>query len=272
MQPKTIFEAHFRAAQTLLKVYRLLDSDSGPLHEHTLVPKLREVIACDADESLLLLLNDLFLGIVCEERAEVPAWFFGKSNLALLLRQAVVSACTAMDVYFPVLLEAHLPTVVAVRQRNFLPNDGEVKDLFKDFRLRLDELPAFLEEESASGRWSILARRILEYCRDRTTLSNVTGISATMLMLGVSQPWRRITERSGLAEQALRMQVQVLTKRRNDIVHRGDRPVGQPDGSPQPIDYAWTSAHVNAAASVVLACDALAAEAIEQLRAAAVAV
>jgi hypothetical protein len=65
--------------------------------------------------------------------------------------------------------------------------------------------------------------------------------------------------------------VQTLVRRRNDIMHRGDRPVGQPDAAAQPIDYAWTSSHVNAVQAVVLASDALAQESIRQLQAEAVA-
>ena len=263
MQPVTVFEAHFNAAQALLKVYRLLDSDSHL--DAVILPKLREVFGCDPNEALALLLNDLFVGLV-REQANVPASFFAHANLSLLLRQAVVSACTAMDVFFPSLLEKHLPTVVEVRQRNFLPTDGDVRDLFKDFRLKLEDLPAILEEDDAAGRWNILARRVLDYCRERT-LSNAQGIAASLLLLGINDPWKRIAECSGVPEQALRSQIQTLTKRRNNIIHRGDRPLGQLDGGPEAIDYAWANAHVNAVQSVVLACDALAGESVHHLMA-----
>jgi len=264
MRPITIFDSHFRAAQVLLKVYRLLDSDEELLQSRDLLPKLREVIQCGSDEPIVLLLNDLFLGLV-RERAEVPPNFFKRSNLNLLLRQSVVSACTAMDVYFPALLDAYLPTVIQIRQRNFLPPGGDVRQLFRDFRLRLDELPALLEEPESSGRWSVLARRILEYCGART-MANASSIAAVMLLLGVDQPWKQLSARSGLPEESLRSQIATLIKRRNDIVHRGDRVVGQLDADPQPIDYAWTSAHISGAQSVVLACDALAMDRIQRLK------
>ena len=269
MQLQTIFDSHFRAAETLLKVYRLLRSDAPPSQIAAALPGVRTAVGCDANEEVVFLLNDLFAGLV-RERAALRARDFHHDNMALLLRQATVSACTALDVFFPALLEAHLPVVIQIKQRNFLPRDGEIKTLFDAFRLRLDELPALLEEEDSTARWAVLARRIIEYTRDKT-LSNVTGITAVMLLLGVDRPWAQIAQRAGLAEVALRDQVQALVKRRNDIMHRGDRPVGQPDAPPQTIDYAWTSSHVNAVQSVVLASDALAQESIRQLQAEAVA-
>src|SRR5439155_25216176 len=123
---------------------------------------------------------------------------------------------------------------------------------------------AMLEEEDASTRWSVLARKVLDYCRDQT-LSNVQGISATLLLLGIQSPWKLISERAGVPETALRTQIQTLVKRRNDITHRGDRPVGQPEAPPQPIDLTWASSHVNAVHSVVSASHELAREAIAHL-------
>lgn len=263
MQPLTVFEGHFRAAEMLLKVYRLLASDPQPRED--VLSKLRQALGYAADETLGLLLNDLFVGLV-RERADVSPAFFAEANLSLLLRQAVVSACTAMDVFFPALLDCHLPAIIDVRQRNFLPAEGDVKQLFQDFRLKLQDLPALIEEEDTAVRWNILARRVLDYCREQT-LSNVQGISAAMMLLGIDAPWKKIAQRSGLPEQGLRSQIQLLTRRRNDIIHRGVRPVGQTEAGPQSIDYVWTNSHVGAVKSVVLACDELAAASIRELRA-----
>ncbi len=95
LQPLTIFDAHFKAADTLLRVYRLLDADTVSAQADALLPRLREMVDCTHDESVILLLNDFFLGLV-RERAAVPPGFFRQTNLALLLRQAVVSACSAL--------------------------------------------------------------------------------------------------------------------------------------------------------------------------------
>ncbi len=265
MQPITVFESHFKAAQVMLKVYRLLDSEVDQSDNDSFVPKLREMMSWETDEPLVVLLNDLFMGAV-RERADLPSSFFGRTNLSLLLRQAVVASASALDVFVPALLETHLPTVIQIRQRNFLPAAGDVKSLFQDFRLKLDEVVPFLEEEEAADRWDLLTRRILDYCRNKT-LSNVNGVSAVMLMLGVDDPWQQIARRAGTTQSGLQNQVKTLVKRRNDIVHRGDRLVGRTEGPAESIDYAWTYSHLNALESVVHACDALARENIKSLRA-----
>lgn len=264
MQPITMFDSHFRAAEVLLKVYRLLDSDADDGRQADYIVKLREVANAGADEAVILLLNDLFFGLV-RERPSISQTFFGRPNLSLLLRQTVVSACTAMDVFFPALLDKYLPAVVDIRQRNFLPVNGEVKDLFKDFRLRLDEIGALLEPVETSARWEALTTKVLDHCKSKT-LSNVDSISAVLLMIGIDEPWKRIAARAGLPEKSLRDQINNLIKRRNDIVHRGDRTVTQTDDEPRAIDFTWTQSHVMAVQSVVHACDAMADEATHQLR------
>jgi hypothetical protein len=62
---------------------------------------------------------------------------------------------------------------------------------------------------------------------------------------------------SGSQKNSLRQQIQNVVARRNDIIHRGDRPVGSPDSDPQAIDYTWTNSHTQAIRSVVLASDEL---------------
>lgn len=264
MRPLTLFEAHFRAAQGLLKVYRLLENESSATDDE-LARRLRGVLDITVDESVVLLFNDLLVGLV-RERAETQPTFFKQLNLSLLLRQAVVSACTAMDVFFPALLEEYLPEVIRVKQRNWQPSDGDARALLSDFRLKVDELAGILEPETVAERWQLFSTRVLAHLRDKT-LSNPRGIQATMTILGVDNPWQRIADRSGITANALRQQVQNLTSRRNDIIHRGDRPVGNTDGEPQPIDYAWANAHINAVNSTVAACDTLAREAVQALTA-----
>ncbi len=263
LQPLTIYETHFRSAEAMLKVYRLLDSSLTPVQQEALVPRVREILGCEAEEPLILLLNDLFMGTV-RQRAEVHPAFFTRQSISLLLRQAVVSACTALDVFVPSLLHAHLPPVVRIRQRNFLPIAGEVRDFFRDFSLKLEEVVPLLEEDNSADRWDALTVRILAHT-DRKTLSNVQGISAVMLMLGVDEPWRQIAARAGMSEQSLREQISTIVSRRNAIVHRGDRPVGVMEGPAEAIDYAWTRSQLNAVDSVVQSRNALAAEAVSEL-------
>jgi hypothetical protein len=252
MNPRDTFEVHFRSAEVLVRVYRLLESDNGPSQDHELLARARGLLECKDDEDLILLFNQLFVGIV-RERADLKQKFFGRDNLDLLLRQAVVAGCSALDVFVPSLLEAYLPRLVRIRQRNFIPNDGDVKNLFRDFRVKLEDIWPLVEEESTNERWNMVTRRVLDYCKDRT-LSNDSGIAASMALLGVERPWAQIAERAGEKEQTLRERLKRVVGRRNDIVHRGDRPSTDPNGDPTRIDYVWTQNHVSAIETVAGAC------------------
>src|SRR5215468_8052341 len=147
MNSRDVFEAHYRSADVLLRVYRLLESEQGPVTTHRMIPTIRTMIASAEDEEIILLLNELFIGIV-RDRADLKPSFFRRDTLDLLLRQAVVAACSALDVYMPHLLNAHLPDVILIRQRNFLPNTGEMRNFFIDFRLKLDDIWPFAEEST----------------------------------------------------------------------------------------------------------------------------
>ncbi len=261
MLARTIFETNFRSAETLLKIHRLLASDHGPQVNHELLNDIRHLLGTTADEELILLLNDLFLGVV-RERADVRVAFFRDASLSLLLRQAVVAACSAMDVYYPALLRQHLPAVIAVKQRNFVPVSGEARDFFRDFRLSLQDHLRIAEDPDPA---QALANYILRHF-ERKTFSNIQAVTVSLQLLGVEHPWQAIANRVGLPENTLRRQVQRVIARRNNIVHRGDRPAEQPDGDPEPIDYAWTFSHVQAIQNVVLASDHLAAEAVNALQ------
>jgi hypothetical protein len=269
MNSRDVFETHFRSADVLLRVYRLLESEHGPLQEHALLPQLRSLITCAPDEDVILLLNELFVGVV-RERAELKAKFFRKDNLDLLLRQSVVTACSALDVFVPNLLQSFLPDVVRIRQRNFLPNDGEVKVLLGDFRLKLDEVWPLAEALTDVERWDFLTMRVLKHLEDKT-LSNDAGVSAALALLAVEKPWGKIAARAGDREQDLRDKLKRIVARRNDIVHRADRARTDPTGDAQPIDYVWAQNHVGAVQTIALACYDLARERVEELRAATVA-
>lgn len=251
MNSRDTFEEHYRSAEVLMRVYRLLESEEGPRTEHIWLPKMREMIASSRNEDLILLLNELFIGIV-RDRADLKPSFFRRDTLDLLLRQAVVAACSALDVYMPHLLNAHLPDVILIRQRNFMPNTGEMRNFFVDFRLKLDDIWPFAEESSVEERWAMITQRVLKFCADKT-LSNDAGISAVLTLLGIDDPWQRIAEKAGERKEPLSDKLRKVVSRRNDIVHRADRLKTNPDGPPQSIDFTWTQNHVGAIKTIALA-------------------
>jgi hypothetical protein len=113
LSPRQIFEDNIRPAELLLKVFRLLEHDA-PRTEGETVSALRNLVNADADEGLLVIANEIFLGLI-RERAEIPPASIKRSALFNLLRQAVVTACTALETYLPTLLRTQLPEVIKIR-------------------------------------------------------------------------------------------------------------------------------------------------------------
>jgi hypothetical protein len=106
LSPRQVFEDNIRPAELLLKVYRLLEHDT-PKTEGELVRTLRELVRADSDEGLMVIYNEIFLGLI-RERAEILPAAIKRSALCNLLRQAVVTACTALETYLPALLRVQL--------------------------------------------------------------------------------------------------------------------------------------------------------------------
>ena len=124
LSPRQIFEDNIRPADLLLKVYRLLEHDALDT-EDDLLRSLRELVRAEKDESLLVISNGIFLGLI-RELAEVPPASIKRSALCNLLRQAVVSASTALETYLPILLRDNLPEVIRLRGRDFVPKKAEL--------------------------------------------------------------------------------------------------------------------------------------------------
>ena len=103
LSPRQIFEDNIRPADLLLKVFRLLEHDALNTEE-ALLRSLRELVKAEKDESLLVISNGIFLGLI-RELAEVPPSAIKRSALCNLLRQAVVTASTALETYLPILAE-----------------------------------------------------------------------------------------------------------------------------------------------------------------------
>jgi hypothetical protein len=70
VSPRQLFEDNIRPADLLLKVFRLLEHNA-PNTEAELLGKLRELVKADNEETLTVIYNEIFLGLI-RERAEVP--------------------------------------------------------------------------------------------------------------------------------------------------------------------------------------------------------
>src|SRR5712664_2763325 len=143
LSPRQIFEDNIRPADLLLKVFRLLEHDALNTEE-ALLSSLRALVKAEADESLLVISNGIFLGLI-RELAEISPASIKRSALCNLLRQAVVTASTAMETYLQSLLRNNLPEVIRLRGRDFVPKtDEDIKNQFRNLTFALDEVARIL--------------------------------------------------------------------------------------------------------------------------------
>jgi len=263
--PRQTFEDNMRPAELLLRVYRLLDADDRILTEGDLVTALRGVVQAGAEEELMVVYNELFLGLV-RERAQVPRSVLRKSTLCHLLRQSVVASCTALETYLPALLRANLPIIIRVRGRDFVrPGDQQMQDYFSDLQFSLDETLRLLAEEDANAA-EYISNKILGLANFKY-LSSRKGVYVTGALLGLPKPWDDIAGHLRRDKRELMSVMEETVKRRNDIVHRADRAQDQPGGEMQEIAFAWTQQSVDTIKHICLALDELVAVRIGQLRA-----
>ena len=263
LSPRQTFEDNMRPAQLLLHVYRLLDSNDKILSEGDLVNALRGVVQAAADEDLMLICNEIFLGLV-RERAQMPRSTLRQATLCHLLRQAVVASCTALETYLPALLRANLPVMIRARGRDFVPqNDETLASYFSELKFTLDETLRLLADEHAA---EYISSRILGQA-NFSYLSSRKGVHVVGALLGLSKPWDEIAAHLGRDKKELMNVLEDTVRRRNDIVHRADRSQDDPAGEPQSISFSWTKQAVDTVDHICQALDELVAIRIEQIQA-----
>jgi len=251
LSPRQIFDDNIRPADLLLKVFRLLEHDA-PNTEAELQRSLRNLVKADKDEGLMVIYNEIFLGLI-RERADVPPASIKRSALCNLLRQAVVTACTAMETYLPILLREHLPGVIRLRGRDFVPKkDEEIKNQFKGLTFALDEAVRILSDPDPL----FVANKMISSL-NFSYLSGKRGIHVTGALLALENPWKKIAEQLGREQDEIKKTLDVTVKRRNDIVHRADRSQDDPSGDAQEIGYPWAKQAVETIRVVCLALDDL---------------
>jgi hypothetical protein len=271
LSPRQIFEDNIRPADLLLKVYRLLEHDS-PNTEEGVLRTLRDLVKADTDEGLMVIYNEVFLGLI-RERAEVPPASIKRSALCNLLRQSVVTASTALETYLPLLLRENLAEVIRLRGRSFVPkNDDSVKSQFKTLSFDLEEVTRLLADPDPL----FVANKMITSL-DFSYLSGKRGIHVTGVLLSLEKPWELIAKRLGEEQKkepkqgeekeiTIQKRVEATVKRRNDIVHRADRSQDDPAGAIQEISFPWTKLAVESIRAVCLALDDLVAARLKELK------
>ncbi len=262
LSPRQTFEDNMRPAILLLRVYRLLDSNDAIFTEGEMVEALRGVVRASADEDLMLVYNELFLGLV-RERAQMPLSTLRQTTLCHLLRQAVVASCTALETYLPALLRANLPLIIRVKGRDFVPRDKTLKNYFSDLRFSLDETLRLLNDETAP---EYISNKIVGFVSYKY-LSQSKGVHVVGLLLGLAEPWNEIAAHLSRNQEELTKTLNNTIKRRNDIVHRADRSQSAPGGEAQAITFASTQHAVDTINHVCLTLDELVSAQMDQMQA-----
>jgi len=262
LSPRQTFEDNMRPAHLLLRVYRLLDSNDSIASDGDMVTKLRTVVQATEDEEVLLIYNELFLGLV-RERADIKRSHLLKRSLGHLLRQAIVASATALETFLPALLRAHMPTIVRVRKRDILPpGDSSIQEYFKDLTFTLVDTLRLLDDPLAPG---YITEKMLGYI-NHNYLSSRKGIHLAGAILGITKPWDEIANHLRRDKKELIETLEYTVDRRNDIVHRADRTKQDPTGEQQEITYVQTQHAIDTINHVCLALDELVAQRVAELR------
>lgn len=266
LSPRQAFEDNMRPAELLLRVYRLLECETLQT-DGDLVRGLRAAmrdVARDLghDEEVMLIYNEIFIGLV-RERAQIPPSALKRAALKNLLRQAIVAACTGLDAYLPALLRTNLPTVISARGRDFFPQDTELQEFFAELKFDLAETLRLLNDPEAPF---YIANKILGLTKFKY-LSSKKGIFAVGALLSIEKPWDQIAAKLQRDRKELMKIIDETATRRNDIVHRADRPQTDPGGDIQDVSYSWSQQSVDTIKHVCLALDELVVERMVQLQA-----
>jgi hypothetical protein len=260
LSPRQIFEDNIRPADLMLKVFRLLEHDA-PNTETDLQRALRDLVKAEKDEGLTVIYNEIFLGLI-RERADITPSSIKRSALCNLLRQAVVTASTAMETYLPILLREHLPEVIRLRGRDFVPKkDEEIKNQFKALTFALDEVVRILTDPDPL----YIANKMISSL-NFSYLSGKRGIHVTGALLALDNPWQQIAKQLGREDAEIKKTLDATVKRRNDIVHRADRSQDDPSGAAQEIGYPWAKQAVETIRVVCLALDDLVGTRLREMR------
>ncbi|MCP4549290.1 MAG: hypothetical protein GY835_22790 [bacterium] len=263
LSPRQTFEDNMRPATLLLRVYRLLDSNDKVQTEGELVTALRGITQASADEYLMLIYNEVFLGLV-RERAQLPPSTLRQATLCHLLRQSVVASCTALETYLPALLRANLPVMIRARGRDFVPRgDQTFQEYFADLQFSLDDTLRLLGDENAP---EYISNKILGLANFKY-LSSRRGIHVVGALLGLVKPWDKIAGHLNRDKKELMKTLGDTVRRRNDIVHRADRSQSDPGGKAQDITFAWTQQAVDTIKHICFALDELVAARVAEMEA-----
>lgn len=251
---------NFAVAEHLLQLHELFRGLKGFEPKRNLSLAVCEELSLPAETALHHAKNE---HLACSIKATVPmpSCLVVDGGIAFLLRQAVLVSCTALESYFWDVLRENALTVIRAKGR-------KADDTLKDITISLDDYLSLEGYEDPDVRLQqIILNRFA-----RGTLYDLDKIDEIAGILTVKDFWTPVSAQTGIPANELRTRLGNLIQRRNEITHRADRPDKQT--KPDEIDshglrlmsYAWATAHVTTAKSVVAASSDVFKKAITQLQ------
>ena len=135
-----------------------------------------------------------------------------------------------------------------------MPADKEMRDYFKELTFDISDTLRILNEPADAPLF--IANKILGLTNFKY-LSSKKGIHAVGTLLSIDKPWDQIADKLQRDKKDLMNIIEETTRRRNDIVHRADRPQTDPVGDIQEISYSWAKQAVDTVMHVCYALDEL---------------
>jgi hypothetical protein len=258
MTPREVFEDTFRIAELLIQLYRLLENDHLET-EGERVDAIRRLLHCSPDEQVQVLANEVFLGCI-RENANIPPGRLRRQSLEHLLRQAVVSACTAYEVFLLCTLRVNLQPLIRLIEEGKLALTGKTADHFNELKVSVQELLNLIHRED---RAVVLTIKIANYVKHKN-LGAVQALETIGTLLGIEEPWKQLCRHLKRKEEETKELLNKAIKRRNDIVHRADRDFEDDSLARETISFAYAEQVVDSIKHVCRGFDELVNERMRQ--------
>lgn len=244
MRALTLFQQNFSSVEKLLQLYQLTGGIRRSEAPEDLKKMLRSFWEESENASIQHASNDR-ITLLIRSTARIPDSLMEEGGFDFLLRQAVIAACTSLETFFWDSVFENIVTILRARRA------GAAEEV-RNLTLTLEE---YLSIEQYGDPDQRLGQIILKNF-ERKILSNTDSIDQVARILTVRNFWEQVEKLCGEPSKNLRRLIGELISRRNQVVHRGDRPSHGEQSDIhglKPITFSWTNLRVQASKTLVTA-------------------
>lgn len=190
----------------------------------------------------------------------LPSCLLTDGGMDFLLRQSILVAAAAVESFLWDVLRENALTIIQAKGR-------KADETLRNITLTIDD---YLSLEGYEDK-DVRLRQIILKRFERGALYDLDKVSEIAQILGVRDLWKDVGKEIGSSPEDIKAKLMALINRRNQIVHRADRP---DEGAPateidchglRKIGYAWANNHVQLAKSFVTGSAAVIARSMEQM-------